>query len=256
MLFYEIYLLPFYFFFLVTSTLSTHSFHMIHTVKFIHKSKLGFSPKYSLFCATILELGFLWTFSKLGDYISVSEHQSCEWKICLFNPRKILKINFIVELFSFFSIERGISRISVLGVALMAFLSSYGAVNFPYTNLALFLHPVDKKDIDQLERQILQTTDSIFKKKKLLKEKGKSSVKKSFLSLVVSDNILSFSFISHSPVFSSLDSNSITLSIIKTRNSCFRKFLSRTFFRFARTYQRNCWHSLSNFVFTKYLPIK
>ena len=74
----------------------------------------------------------------------------------------------------------------------MAFLSGYGAVNFPYSNLALFLHPVDKKDIKLLENQILQTTDSILKKKKLLLEKGKTSLKKSFFSLVVSDNILFF----------------------------------------------------------------
>ena len=74
--------------------------------------------------------------------------------------------------------EGGISRVGVIGVSMMAFLSGYGAVEFPYTHLAVFLRPVDENEIRILGAQIMQTTQKIFDKKHMLLEKTKNTVRR------------------------------------------------------------------------------
>ncbi|KAG1679575.1 Golgi pH regulator [Nymphon striatum] len=64
------------------------------------------------------------------------------------------------------SIEQGVSRIGVIGVTIMALLSGFGAVNYPYTSMAYFVRPVTSSDIQQLEKKLLQVMDMIVKKKK------------------------------------------------------------------------------------------
>lgn len=64
------------------------------------------------------------------------------------------------------SIEQGISRIGVIGVTVMAFLSGFGAVNCPYTYMSYFMRPVTNADIASLERKMMQTMDMIIVKKR------------------------------------------------------------------------------------------
>ncbi|RKP16513.1 G protein-coupled receptor 89C [Rozella allomycis CSF55] len=58
------------------------------------------------------------------------------------------------------------SRISIVGVTLMAILSGFGAVNAPYTSLAYFLKPVTQFEIHQCEKKYNHTLEMIFSKKK------------------------------------------------------------------------------------------
>lgn len=60
-----------------------------------------------------------------------------------------------------FSIEQGISRVGVIGVTIMALLSGFGAVNYPYTSMTFFMKEVTAKDITQLEKKLLRTYDTI-----------------------------------------------------------------------------------------------
>ncbi|GLH11508.1 hypothetical protein R5R35_012040 [Gryllus longicercus] len=64
------------------------------------------------------------------------------------------------------SIEQGISRIGVIGVTVMALLSGFGAVNYPYTSMAYFMRPVTPADVQAIEKRLLQTMDMIVVKKK------------------------------------------------------------------------------------------
>nr|CAG4650182.1 EOG090X06XN [Sida crystallina] len=64
------------------------------------------------------------------------------------------------------SMEQGISRIGIVGVTVMALLSGFGAVNYPYTSMAVFMRPVTSNDIQSVERRLMQTMDMIVVKKK------------------------------------------------------------------------------------------
>uniref|UniRef100_T1JAQ6 Abscisic acid G-protein coupled receptor-like domain-containing protein n=1 Tax=Strigamia maritima TaxID=126957 RepID=T1JAQ6_STRMM len=76
------------------------------------------------------------------------------------------------------SIEQGISRIGVVGVTVMAFLSGFGAVNCPYTYMSYFMQPVTNSDIYSLERKLMQTMDMIIGKKKRIAIAMKESLQK------------------------------------------------------------------------------
>ncbi|KAI8040044.1 Golgi pH regulator [Drosophila gunungcola] len=65
-----------------------------------------------------------------------------------------------------FTIEQGVSRISVIGVTVMAILSGFGAVNYPYTSMAYFIKPVSRNDIICFERRLALTVDMLTAKKR------------------------------------------------------------------------------------------
>ncbi|KFM72050.1 Golgi pH regulator, partial [Stegodyphus mimosarum] len=88
-------------------------------------------------------LGFMYLFWKIGDPFPI------------LSPKH-----------GIFSIEQGISRVGVIGVTLMALLSGFGAVNYPYTSMAYFMRNVSPSDIQMQEKKVMQTLDMIIMKKK------------------------------------------------------------------------------------------
>lgn len=70
--------------------------------------------------------------------------------------------------FGLLSFEFYISRVGVIGVALMAILSGFGAVNSPYQSLSFFLRPVTERDVTMAEHKISQAVKTILEKKKRL----------------------------------------------------------------------------------------
>jgi len=64
------------------------------------------------------------------------------------------------------SVETCVSRVGVVGVTVMALLSGFGAVNYPYTSMAMFMRSVTASDVAQIERKLMQTMEMVVAKKK------------------------------------------------------------------------------------------
>lgn len=80
----------------------------------------------------------------------------------------------------------------MIGVTVMAILSGFGAVNFPFTNMNYFIHPVTQNDVINTERKLFQTIDMILAKKKRIalekknRQKNQNATKNSFWGLLTS----------------------------------------------------------------------
>ncbi|XP_040162086.1 Golgi pH regulator [Anopheles arabiensis] len=88
-----------------------------------------------------------------------------------------------------FTIEQAVSRIGVVGVTVMAILSGFGAVNYPYTSMSYFIRPVSQSDVVNLERRLLQTMDMILVKKKRIaldRRRNKPNQKQSIWGMISS----------------------------------------------------------------------
>nr|ACO11331.1 GPR89A [Caligus rogercresseyi] len=64
------------------------------------------------------------------------------------------------------SVETCVSRVGVIGVTIMALLSGFGAVNYPYTSMAVFMRTVTQSGVLQIEKKVTQTLDQVLAKKK------------------------------------------------------------------------------------------
>jgi len=113
-------------------------YFILSNVRFVRK---GFVKILSL----LVWLFFLYLFWKVGDPFPV------------LSSKRSLRL---------LSMEQGISRIGIIGVTVMALLSGFGAVNYPYASMAVFMRPVTHSDIQSIERKLMQTMDMIVVKKK------------------------------------------------------------------------------------------
>jgi hypothetical protein len=76
------------------------------------------------------------------------------------------------------SMEQLVSRIGVIGVTVMALLSGFGAVNYPYTSMAYFIREVSIADVMNIEKRLMQAMDMIVIKKKRIAIAKRQSLEK------------------------------------------------------------------------------
>ncbi|TPX77192.1 hypothetical protein CcCBS67573_g01554 [Chytriomyces confervae] len=69
-----------------------------------------------------------------------------------------------------FSIHQNITRISGIGVALMAILSGFGAVFTPYTTLLVFVKNIDDGLVAEKECELERTQDAVLEKRRRVME--------------------------------------------------------------------------------------
>ncbi|KAL3318048.1 Golgi pH regulator B [Cichlidogyrus casuarinus] len=67
-----------------------------------------------------------------------------------------------------FLMEHCIARVGVIGVTIMAILSGFGAVNYPYTTMTYFAQKVTPEEISNAERRLMLTYESLLSKKRRL----------------------------------------------------------------------------------------
>ncbi|KAG2491824.1 hypothetical protein HYH03_009781 [Edaphochlamys debaryana] len=94
--------------------------------------------------AGLLWLGLMYAFWHLGNYLP-GVPQATE---------------------GIFSMKQAISRVGVLGTWMIAVLSGYAAVSFPYSYLSLFVRPVEAFEIAAMEEQCRQVQDSVEEKQR------------------------------------------------------------------------------------------
>ena len=65
-----------------------------------------------------------------------------------------------------FSVARAVFRVGVVGVSMLAVLSGFGAVHFPYEVLSLFAKPVGDAESDALGRRLVQAAETAVGRRK------------------------------------------------------------------------------------------
>jgi len=64
------------------------------------------------------------------------------------------------------SVARAVFRVGVVGVSMLAVLSGFGAVHFPYEVLSLFARPVGDAESQALGRRLVQATETAVNRRK------------------------------------------------------------------------------------------
>lgn len=124
-------ILPFYISFYLSRTIRFHSFNSSSSCR-------------AVLCS-IAMLFYLYLFWKVGNSFPI------------ISPKH-----------GFISFEQCLGRVGVIGVTIMALLSGFGAVNYPYTCMSFFAQSVSAYELKTAERRLLHTLDMILIKRRRL----------------------------------------------------------------------------------------
>ncbi|EDV26153.1 uncharacterized protein TRIADDRAFT_23402 [Trichoplax adhaerens] len=166
------------FIFSVTFALSCTMFELIifEIMGFLDPGSRFFHWKlglYSMLCMAVLILPFYIAYYAVGNTRIGPFHRNrfitalVSWFVFIYffwklgDPFPILS-----RKHGILSIEQLVSRVGVIGVTIIGILSGFGAVNCPYTYMAVFTRNISDGDIYSLEKRITQTIDMILTKKK------------------------------------------------------------------------------------------
>ena len=89
--------------------------------------------------AALVHVALLWCFARFGDRAASS---------------------------SPFTVSRAVAKVGVVGVSMLAVLSGFGAVHFPYRSLSLFARPVGDQEMAALERRLVQAAETATNRRK------------------------------------------------------------------------------------------
>jgi len=116
-----------------------------------------FTIRFQIILTCVLYMIFWYLYISLGTYFPQIQ-----------DDEMVVSTNVFDFIDAVLDIEIGVGRLGVLGVASMATLSGFGAVDSPYKRLSFFLRPYNDREIEQLERRVLHNLREISSKKKRL----------------------------------------------------------------------------------------
>lgn len=121
----------------------------IHIYKFLSVS-LGAPPRRAAAASVFLHACLLYAFYHLGNKAGAPGEEPSG----------------MFGWLGLFTMAQAVSRAGVIGVSMLAVLSGFGAVNFPYCNLSIFTRHVTDGEMAALERRLLQATETAVQRKK------------------------------------------------------------------------------------------
>lgn len=124
------------------------------SICFTMAREYGVPRKQAVVTSLALLLVYLYAFWRLGAVLDEPDAMRPTATAILLAPT------------AFFSIRNFVSRVSLLGVMVMAILSGFGAVNCPYEYLSVFWRRIGEDEIAFLEKRLLHNMEILLAKKK------------------------------------------------------------------------------------------
>lgn len=128
---------------------------LLGVLPFVHLHRLftgsfGARPARAAAAAAAVHLLLLWAFCRFGD-------KALEGGDAPPTPARLFRV---------ITVSEAVTRVGVIGVSMLAVLSGFGAVHFPYSSLSLFARHVGDAETVALERRLVQATETAVGRRK------------------------------------------------------------------------------------------